>query len=136
MATKEPDRPNPNPELKMPPSQTKIMEQCRKEACDWALAEVTKNLGYTPDETLAEFIVERNGPALHAYAQALFDERSKRPTVEQVMEVVEEWRRRDVRGCITAAQSREALESEDGWAGWILLSDLRSRLTKLLGDGE
>lgn len=77
MATKEPDRPNPNPELKMPPSQTKIMEQCRKEACDWVLAEVTKNLGYTPDETLAEFVVERNSPALHAYAQALYYERSK-----------------------------------------------------------
>ena len=120
MATKEPDRPNPNPELKMPPSQTKIMEQCRKEACDWALAEVTKNLGYTPDETLAEFIVERNGPALHAYAQALFDERSKRPTVEQVMEVVVNWLERS--------------GDEIGFSH--TMKDLRSRLTKLLGDGE
>jgi len=117
MVTKEPDRPNPNPELKMTPSQTKLMEQCRAEA-EAKYPESYIHVGYR-----------------EAYAQALFDERSKRPTVEQVMEVVEEWRRRDVRSCITAAQSREALESEDGRAGWILLSDLRSRLTKLFGGG-
>jgi hypothetical protein len=116
-------RPNPNPELKMTPSQTKLMEQCRKEACDWVLAEVTKNLGYTPDETLAEFVVERNGPALHAYAQALFDERSKRPTVEQVEKEI-------------AAGSHRPIDSGDGYE-WMVINvqDLRSRLTKLFGGG-
>lgn len=126
MATKEPDRPNPNPSL-MTPSHTKLMEQCRVEA-EYQFEEQTGFIAHSGSVTPQFWI--------GGYAQALFDERSKRPTVEQVMEVVEEWRRRDVRSCITAAQSREALESEDSRAGWILLSDLRSRLTKLLGDGE
>lgn len=53
-------------------------------------------------------------------------------TVEEVMDIVEHWRRYDTRKAISAAESKEALESEDGASGWVLLSDLRARLTAAL----
>lgn len=97
MATKEPDRPNPNPELKMPPSQTKIMEQCQAEAeAKYPLASAATNLSQRAIHRIGEFDAKAE-ISREAYTQALFDERSKRPTVEQVMEVVDDelWTARD-----------------------------------------
>jgi len=102
MATKEPDRPNPNPELKMTPSQTKLMDQCRHIAhCEWVA------LPAEHKEVLNMAIWTE------ARADALYAERSKAPTVEQVMEVVKE----------------EVFE----W--WNNEGACRSRLTKLFGGG-
>jgi len=114
MATKEPDRPNPNPSL-MTPSHTKLMEQCRVEA-EYQFEEQTGFIAHSGSVTPQFWI--------GGYAQALFDERSKRPTVEQVEKEI-------------AAGSHRPIDSGDGYE-WMVINvqDLRSRLTKLLGDGE
>lgn len=117
MATKEPDRPNPNPELKMTPSQTKLMEQCRVEA-EYQFEEQTGFIAHSRSVTPQFWI--------GGYAQALFDERSKRPTVEQVMEVVDDelWTARD--------------RLDDGGSPtnemMCALGAISSRLTKLLDE--
>ena len=82
-----------------------IMEQCRKEA-EYQFEEQTGFIAHSGSVTPQFWI--------GGYAQALYSERSKRPTVEQVMEVVKE----------------EVFE----W--WNKEEVCRSRLTKLLGDGE
>ncbi len=121
MATKEPDRPNPNPSLKMTPSQTKIMEQCQAEAeAKYPLASAATNLSQRAIHRIEEFDAKAE-VSREAYAQALYSERSKAPTVEQVMEVVKGYRTG------VKPQSLRAV-----WMCEIEHEDLRSRLTKLL----
>lgn len=177
MATKEPDRPNPNPELKMTPSQTKLMEQCRAEAYEVRVANaesirendhdldswteayaqalyserskwLTPELPPRPPQGIGEqpprYGLKWNGPeqplsvpmndgywtpfhiaeaSINALVQAVHDERSKRPTVEQAEKEI-------------AAGSHRAIDSGDGYE-WLVINvqELRSRLTKLFGGG-
>ncbi len=111
----------------MTPSQTKLMEQCRAEAEAKYPDDLDPNMGQWNYKDLdgtekiyasAMVLGQRK-----AYAQALFDERSKRPTVEQVMEVVKGYRTG------VKPQSLRAV-----WMCEIEHEDLRSRLTKLLGE--
>jgi len=113
MATKEPDRPNPNPELKMTPSQTKLMEH-RK-----VLQDIINGIGTMSMEYWTDSTATKAQDALDFF----IDERSKRPTVEQVMDVVDEWSGEHVMGW----DYHVAIDRHE---------DLRSRLTKLLGYGE
>jgi hypothetical protein len=50
--------------------------------------------------------------------------------VDAVMEVIAEWKRNDRRGFIEEHEAQEALLPEIG-SGWVLLTDLRSRLLKM-----
>lgn len=56
-----------------------LMEQCRREAEEWAVSEVGKRLKLnTVDERVREIIIERNDQSIQGYAAALYAERSKR----------------------------------------------------------
>lgn len=56
-----------------------LMEQCRREAEEWAVSEVGKKLKLnTVDERVREIIIERNDQSIQGYAAALYAERSKR----------------------------------------------------------
>lgn len=130
----------------MTPSQTKIMEQCRAEApykVVW-LSEhrVPTYVIYGGPHHIASFWASRREAQSECdqinavYAAALYSERSKGMlTVEEVMDCIDQWKRYDTRKAISAAEVKEALESEDGVAGWVLLSDLRSRLTSAANRG-
>lgn len=55
-----------------------LMEQCRREAEEWAVSEVGKKLKLnTVDERVREIIIERNDQSIQGYAAALYAERSK-----------------------------------------------------------
>ena len=108
----------------MTSSQTKLMEQCRSEAEAKYPDDLDPNMGQWnykdldgTEKIYASAMILRQR---EAYAQALYSERSKRPTVEQVMEVVVNWLERS--------------GDEIGFSH--TMKDLRSRLTKLLGDVE
>lgn len=94
----------------MTPSQTKLMEH-RK-----VLQDIINGIGTMSMEYWTDSTATKAQDALDFF----IDERSKRPTVEQVMEVVVNWLERS--------------GDEIGFSH--TMKDLRSRLTKLLGDGE
>lgn len=91
---------------------------------------IVKGPGIVAEELHDEFfeIAQAHADRLNAAYQAGLQDQGV--GVERIMEVVKQWREEDNTGSIEAVDFPDAMENADS-QGWLLLSDLRTRLQAL-----